>query len=90
MPQRIAAKFIFPIIQIANNQLRAQAQEEREKTMAEMANAENDKVNEVHVRKTNEQKKSNHVEVNQKYKYIINIGWEYILILIIFSVRFDT
>ena len=55
-------------MQIANNQLRAQAQEEREKTMAEMANAENDKVNEVHVRKTNEQKKANHVEVNQKYK----------------------
>ena len=64
----IAAKSIFPIMQIANNQLRAQAQEEREKTMAEMANAENDKVNEVHVRKTNEQKKANHVEVNRKYK----------------------
>ena len=64
----IAAKLIFPIMQIANNQLRAQAQEEREKTMAEMANAENDKVNEVHVRKTNEQKKANHVEVNRKYK----------------------
>ena len=55
------------MMQIANNQLRTQAQEERDKTMAEMANAENDKVNEVHVRKTNEQKKANHVEVNPNY-----------------------
>ena len=55
------------MMQIANNQLRTQAQEERDKTMAEMANAENDKVNEVHVRKTNEQKKANHVEVDLKY-----------------------
>ena len=39
--------------------------------MAEMANEENNKVNEVHVRKENEQKKNTHVEVN-KTDYCMN------------------
>ena len=40
--------------------------------MAEMANEENDKVNEVHVRKENEQKKNTHVEVDKPDYYIPN------------------
>ena len=40
--------------------------------MAEMANEENDKVNEVHVRKENEQKKNTHVEVDKQNCYILN------------------
>ena len=50
-------------MQIANNQLRDQAKKENEKMMTEMANAENDKVNEIHNKKLSEEKKANHVEV---------------------------
>ena len=40
--------------------------------MAGMANEENNKVNEVHVRKENEQKKNTHVEVGKPGYHILD------------------